>query len=72
MLDLAQVFQFIEHGFNERPSPQQRLVKWRMLNRLHVLAHFGDELHLLLAQSLDQPLDDIAFIGIDPAKHIQA
>ncbi len=67
MLDLAQVFQFVEHSFNEGSAPQKCLIKGRVLNRRHVLAHFGDELHLLLAKSFDQPLGDIAFICIDKA-----
>jgi hypothetical protein len=60
---LAQVLQLVEHGFNERAPPQKRLIEGRMLYRLHVLAHLGDEHYLLLAQALDQPLGDISLVG---------
>jgi predicted nucleic acid-binding Zn ribbon protein len=53
VLDLAKVFQFIEDGFNQRSSLEERLVEWRVLYRLHVLAHLGDEVHLTDAQQVD-------------------
>ncbi len=68
MLDLAQVFQFIEDGFNQRSSLKERLVEWRVLDRLHVLAHLGNEVHLMGVQQVDQPSGDVPFIGIHPAK----
>lgn len=72
MLDLAQVLGLIEDGLNQRSASQEGLVKCAVLNRLHVLAYLRGELHLLLAQSLDQQLGDIALVGINPAKQVAA
>jgi hypothetical protein len=39
MLNLTEVFLLVKDGFNQRPSLQERLVKWRVLDRFHILAH---------------------------------
>lgn len=49
VLDLAKVLQFVKNGFNQRSPLEKRLVEWRVLDRLHVLAHLGDEIHLTSA-----------------------
>ena len=68
MLNLAKVFQFIEDGFDQGSALEERLIEWRVLDRLHVLAHLGDEVHLTGTHQVDQPLGDVPFVGIHPAK----
>lgn len=68
MLDLAKVFQFIENGFDEGSALEKRLIEWRVLDRLHVFAHLGDEVHLTGTHQVDQPLGDVPLVRIYPAK----
>jgi hypothetical protein len=69
MLDLAEIFQFIKDGFNQRSSLEERLVEWRVLDRLHVLAYLGDEVHVTGAHQVNQPSGDVPFVGIyEPAR----
>jgi hypothetical protein len=37
MLDLAEIFQRANDGFNQGPSLEQCVVEWRVLDRLDVL-----------------------------------
>lgn len=46
LLDLAEILQLVKDGFNQGSSLEKRLAEWRVLDRLHVLAHLGDEVHL--------------------------
>ena len=68
VLDLTEIFQLVEDSFNQRPSLQHRLVKRRVLNRFHVLAYLGDEVHLTGAQQVNQPSGNVPLIRIHPAK----
>jgi hypothetical protein len=68
VLDLAKVFQLVKDGFNQGSPLEKRLVEWRVLDQLHVLAHPGDEVHLTGAHQVNQPSGDVSFVGIHPAK----
>lgn len=50
MLDLTEIFQPVKDRFNQRPALEEGLVKWRVVNRFHVLADLGNQLHLTGAQ----------------------
>lgn len=62
VLDLAKVFQFIEDGFNQRSSLDERLVEWRALDRFHVPAHLGDQVRLTGAQEINQPAGNVSLV----------
>ena len=67
VLDLAKVFQFIEDGFNRRSLLEERLVKWRVLDRSHVPAHLGDEVQLTGAREINQPAGNVSLVCVHPA-----
>jgi hypothetical protein len=68
MLDLTDVFNLVKDGFNQGSLFEERLVKGRVLDRLHVLAHLGDLVHLTCTHQINQPSGDILLIGIRPSK----
>lgn len=68
LLDLAKVFQSIKDGFNQRSSLEERVLKWRVLDLHHVLAHLGDEIHLKRKHQVDQLLGGVPLVRIHPAK----
>ena len=71
MLDLRDVLELVEHGFDDGALTQQQFVgKWQQAV-FHVGLEFGDQLQAEGVQQLaKQRLRDIAFVGEDLAEQV--
>ena len=63
MFNVADVFEFVVDGFNERPFPQQDFVVQVHERVLHVLLEFGHKVYVVNEETFKKLLAYVASIG---------